>query len=107
MPLGQEEMKALLDSRGLVRRLSKQVNPPDAAGESIGVQKIGGAALPILWATLDAMREAGDTGAYYEDAFQRMIEAGVTFNTVSIGHDEWTEIDDLADLQDARARFAR
>jgi len=103
--LGEEEMKAQLDERGAVRRLSKQVKPAEAAGESIGVQKVGGPALPILWATLDAMREAGDTGGYYEDAFQRMLQAGVTFHPVPIGHHEWTEIDDLADLEDARARF--
>ncbi len=105
--LGEEEMKAQVDERGNVRRLSKQVKPAEAAGESIGVQKVGGPALPILWATLEAMRDAGDTGGYYEDAFQRMMLAGVTFQTVSIGHHEWTEIDDHADLEDARARFAR
>jgi hypothetical protein len=53
------------------------------------------------------MRDAGDTQGYYEDAFQRMMHAGVSFRTVPIGHHEWTEIDDLADLEDARARFAR
>jgi choline kinase len=104
--LGEEEMKAQVDERGTVRRLSKQVSPADAAGESIGVQKVGGAALPILWATLDAMRESGETGGYYEDAFQRMMQAGVSFHPVPIGHHEWTEIDDLADLEDARARFS-
>jgi hypothetical protein len=36
-----------------------------------------------------------------------MIKAGVSFRTVPIRHHEWTEIDDLADLEDARARFAR
>jgi choline kinase len=104
--LAAEEMKAQVDSRGNVRRLSKELTPGESAGESIGIQKVTGPALPILWATLDAMRAAGDTHGYYEDAFQRMILAGVTFRTVPIGHDEWTEIDDLADLEDARARFA-
>jgi choline kinase len=105
--LAEEEMKALLDAQGNVRRLSKQLAPAGCAGESIGIQKVSGLALPIFWATLDAMREAGDTQGYYEDAFQRMINAGVNFRTVPIGHQEWTEIDDLADLEDARARFAR
>lgn len=105
--LAEEEMKAELDSRGNVRRLSKQLDPSTAAGESIGIQKISGPALGIFWATLEAMQEAGDTQGYYEDAFQRMMQAGVTFRTVPIGHHEWTEIDDLADLEDARARFAR
>ncbi|HTS88498.1 MAG TPA: phosphocholine cytidylyltransferase family protein [Gemmatimonadales bacterium] len=105
VPLAEEEMKVLLDGQGNVRRLSKALAPADCAGESIGVQKISGPALPILWATLEAMREAGDTSGYYEDAFQRMIQTGVTFRTVAIGHHEWTEIDDVADLEDARARF--
>jgi choline kinase len=77
-PLADEEMKVLLDPQGTVRRLSKQLPPT-----------------------------AGETQGYYEDAFQRMIQAGVTFRTVPIGRHEWTEIDDLADLEDARARFTR
>jgi choline kinase len=105
--LGEEEMKALLDAQGNVRQLSKQLVPADCAGESIGIQKVSGPALPILWATLEAMRDSADTQAYYEDAFQRMISAGVTFRTVPIDHGEWTEIDDLADLEDARTRFTR
>jgi choline kinase len=105
--LGEEEMKVLLDPRGQVRRLSKQLVPAECAGESIGVQKVSGPALPILWATLEAMRDTKETNSYYEDAFQRMIQAGVSFHTVPIGHHEWTEIDDLADLEDARSRFTR
>jgi choline kinase len=104
--LAEEEMKAQLDGQGNVRRLSKRLAPAECAGESIGIQKVSGLALPIFWATLESMREAGDTQGYYEDAFQRMINAGVNFRTVPIGHREWTEIDDLADLEDARARFA-
>lgn len=106
-PLASEEMKVQLDGQGNVRRLSKRLAPAESAGESIGIQKIAGPALPILWATLESMREAGETQVYYEDAFQRMILAGVTFRTVPVGHHEWTEIDDQADLEDARARFTR
>ncbi len=40
--LAEEEMKAELDDRGQVRRLSKQLDPAAAAGESIGIQKVGG-----------------------------------------------------------------
>jgi choline kinase len=105
--LASEEMKAELDARGNVRRLSKELDPREAAGESIGIQKVTGPALASFWAILDSMRAAGDTHGYYEDAFQRMIHAGATFRTVPIGHDEWTEIDDLTDLEDARARFTR
>jgi len=104
--LAEEEMKVRLDAGGAVRRISKQIDPALAAGESIGVQKVSGPALPIFWATLEAMQEARDDQGYYEEALQRMLDAGVPIRTVEIGHHEWTEIDDLDDLQDARARFA-
>lgn len=105
-PLAHEEMKVRLDAGGLVRQLSKQLEPAESAGESIGVQKVSGPALPIFWATLEAMRDAGDDQGYYEDAFQRMLDAGVPIRTVEIAHAEWTEIDDLQDLEAARRRFA-
>ncbi|HRC57133.1 MAG TPA: phosphocholine cytidylyltransferase family protein [Kofleriaceae bacterium] len=103
--LGDEEMKALLDEQGRIQTLSKKLPPAACAGESIGVNKVGGAGLQQLWYELERM-ERGDNQGYYEDAFQRLIDSGTEFRTVPIGHDEWTEIDDLADLDDARARFA-
>lgn len=103
--LGDEEMKALLDERGRIVTLSKKLPPPQCAGESIGVNKVGGAGLALLWRELEQM-ERGDAQGYYEDAFQRLIDAGTEFRTVPIGHHEWTEIDDLADLEDARQRFS-
>jgi choline kinase len=103
--LGHEEMKALLDADGRIVQLSKQLEPARCAGESIGVNKVGGEGLRRLWAELTRMQNGDDQG-YYEDAFQRLIDSGTEFRTVPIGHDEWTEIDDLADLEDARRRFA-
>lgn len=104
-PLGEEEMKAQLDGGGRIVQLSKKLPPATCAGESIGVNRVGGEGLRLLWEELLAMQR-GDAQGYYEDAFQKLIDRGTEFRTVPIGHDEWTEIDDLADLEDARARFA-
>ncbi len=103
--LGEEEMKAKLDEHGRIQTLSKKLPPAVCAGESIGVNKVGGAGLALLWQELERMQR-GDAQGYYEDAFQLLIDGGTEFRTVPIGHHEWTEIDDLADLEDARARFA-
>lgn len=103
--LGDEEMKAQLDAGGRIVQLSKKLPPATCAGESIGVNRVGGEGLRRLWDELEAMKR-GDAQGYYEDAFQKLIDTGTEFRTVPIGHDEWTEIDDLADLEDARARFA-
>ncbi|MCC7417040.1 MAG: phosphocholine cytidylyltransferase family protein [Acidobacteria bacterium] len=104
--LGAEEMKVELGPDGRVRRVSKALNPRVCAGESIGVQKIGGAAVPLLWRALDLLLPAHAAVAYYEDAFQRLIDDGVPFGICPVASDCWMEIDDLADLNAARHRFA-
>jgi choline kinase len=104
--LSAEEMKAITDAEGRVQLLSKELDPALCVGESIGVQKVGGDALPLLWEQLNQMVRGGREGAYYEEAFQRLIDGGHTFRAVMIEPGGFTEIDDLADLEDARARFA-
>jgi choline kinase len=100
--LGEEEMKVTLRD-GRVSALSKTIAPSGAYGESIGVQKITSTA--ELWRTLKTMVEQNARGEYYEAAFQRMIDQGGRFDAVPVSSDEWIEIDDLADLERARARF--
>ena len=81
----------ILDSRGRVTRLSKAIDPKVAAGESIGIQKIGGAALGRLWPTLDDLVRSGRTNVFYEEGFQRMIDSGTPFGVVPVSSAEWTE----------------
>lgn len=98
--MGDEEMKALVEN-DRVTKLSKAIDPKRAFGESIGIQKVG----PAIWKTLEAMIAAGGANRYYEDAFQLMIDGGAHFSAVPVNGDEWIEIDDMADLERARARF--
>jgi NDP-sugar pyrophosphorylase family protein len=50
---------------------------------------------------------AGDrAGAYYEDAFQRLIDRGAFFGICPVAPDSWMEIDDAADLEKARRAFS-
>lgn len=104
--LSDEEMKVVLNADGCVTMLSKAVDPRKAAGESIGVQKVGGPALQRLWEILDELVGSGRTDVYYEQAFQQLIDEGTRFRAVPIASREWTEIDSPDDLDDARARFA-
>jgi choline kinase len=104
-PLGEEEMKVQVDSRGRVTRLSKRLEPLTSAGESIGIQKLGGPALPLLWDELDAVVRADAATAYYEDVFQRLIDRGIPFGTSDVAPGSWLEIDDRADLDAARRQF--
>ena len=39
--LGEEEMKVVTDERGSIKEISKTCNPANAAGESLGIEKMG------------------------------------------------------------------
>jgi choline kinase len=103
--LADEEMKVQVDAAGLITRLSKRLDPKTCVGESIGVQRLGGPALPRLWHEVHAVVRADAATAYYEDVFQRLIDSGVRFGTSDVATNGWMEIDDLGDLDAARRRF--
>jgi choline kinase len=104
--LKDEEMKVEVAADGRVTRLSKLLSPNVSAGESIGIQKIGGRAVPLLWDALDQLLPARAASAYYEDAFQQLIDRGIPFGICPVESGTWMEIDDAADLNEARRRFA-
>jgi choline kinase len=104
-PLEEEAMKVEVGPSGYVARIDKQVSIESSAGESIGVQKIGGGALDLFWSELDALVATDAAHAYYEGAFQRMIERGVAFGICPVAPDTWIEIDDAIDLERAREMF--
>jgi len=103
--LADEEMKVQVAASGLITQLSKRLDPASCIGESIGVQKLGGPALPRLWDEVEAVVRADAAAAYYEDVFQRLIDSGVRFGTSDVATNGWMEIDDRADLDAARRRF--
>jgi len=99
--LAQEEMKVILDSRGLLARISKSIDPPSAAGEYIGATLIRPAAAVPLADALEATWRR-DPGLYYEDGFQELADRGGAIAAVPIGTVDWVEVDDHADLRRAR-----
>lgn len=100
-PLGQEEMKVLLDGDGLLRGINKAHDPAAAAGEYIGLTLIEPAAAEGLADALEATWQR-DPGLYYEDGFQEYADRGGRVGVASVGGLEWVEVDDQADLDRAR-----
>ncbi|MDQ3670251.1 MAG: phosphocholine cytidylyltransferase family protein [Actinomycetota bacterium] len=99
--LGQEEMKVVVSESGRVRQISKEVDPPAADGEYIGVALIEpSAAVSLADALATTWRR--DPSLYYEDGFQELIDRGGTVHIAPIGTVDWVEVDDHADF--ARAR---
>jgi choline kinase len=100
-PLGHEEMKVLLDGRGLLRGINKAHDPAQAAGEYIGLTLIEPGAADGLAEALEATWRC-DPGLYYEDGFQEYADRGGRVGVASMGGLEWVEVDDQADLDRAR-----
>jgi choline kinase len=100
-PLGAEEMKVTLDDRGLLTRITKQMDPGLAYGEYIGVTLIEPAAALALADALAATWRR-DPGLYYEDGYQELADRGGVIAVAPIGAVEWVEVDDHDDLRRAR-----
>jgi choline kinase len=100
-PLGEEEMKVLLDGDGLLRGINKAHDPAAAAGEYMGLTLIEPEAADGLAEALEATWRR-DPGLYYEDGFQEYADRGGRVGVASVGGLEWVEVDDQADLEAAR-----
>lgn len=96
-----EAMKVALGPDQLVKRISKQLSAAVSAGESIGVQKVGGEGLRLLWDVLAEVVVRDGAHAYYEEAFQQLIDCGIRFGTSPVVPGTWTEIDRPMDLEAA------
>lgn len=99
--LADEEMKVVLDARGRLVRITKQLDPARAHGEYIGATLIEAAAAIALSDALEATWRR-DPGLYYEDGYQELADRGGEIVVAPIGAVEWVEVDDHADLRRAR-----
>lgn len=104
--LDAEEIKVIIDDENKVIKASKKVDPKDAAGESIGIEKISSETAELLLAELKTMMEdERNHQEYYEDAYERLIEKNVPFYTLDVSGLKWTEIDTKEDLITAEKIF--
>jgi choline kinase len=104
--LGDEEMKVVLDQRGLLARISKQLDPAVADGEYIGATLIEESAAAALADALEATWRR-DPGLYYEDGYQELADRGGEIAVAPIGAVDWVEVDNHEDLRRAREIAAR
>jgi len=104
--LGDEEMKARADERGVVVELSKRIEPARALGESVGIDRIDAELAPRLWAMLRALIDHGETDEYYERAYERLMVEGVPFSYADVSACQWCEVDNAEDLAAAERLLA-
>ncbi|MBE8232496.1 MAG: phosphocholine cytidylyltransferase family protein [Endozoicomonadaceae bacterium] len=106
--LDAEEIKVIIDQQGKVLKASKDVAPKDAIGESIGIEKISHTTANALFSELKLMmKDEKNYQAYYEAAYERLIDKEFEFNTLDITGLKWTEIDTLDDFDLAKSIFTK
>jgi len=100
--LDAEEVKVILTDDNRVLKANKLVNPVEAIGESIGIEKISSSTAITLFSELKLMMEdEKNHQEYYEEAYDRLIEKHVPFYGLDITGLKWIEIDTLEDFSEA------
>lgn len=103
--LDSDAVKVAVDD-GHIVQIGKQMPAgvrPEA--ESIGLAKIDSSTARSLFPLCRRMIQAGERQAYYEAAFQRLIEDGFSFRPADVTGYRWVEIDDPEDLRRAEVLF--
>lgn len=113
-PLGEEEMKVVTDANGSILEISKTCNPDEAAGESLGIEKMGKSYTAALYKELEIMMNAeryitnadGKTidqrDIFYERAFERLIPQGHTYKVLDVTDLFSCELDTVEDFNTAK-----
>ena len=82
-PLGEEEMKIVVDAENRILEISKTCRVEDAVGESVGIEKMTLDYSEALFRELDQMiLQEGLIDIFYERAFERLIPQGHTFSVI-------------------------
>jgi choline kinase len=106
--LGEEEMKVVADAEGRITEISKTCRPEDAAGESVGVERMTADYSTALFRELEQMIEReGLIDIFYERAFERLIPQGHTFRVVDTTAFFSYELDTPEDFRRAQELMPR
>lgn len=104
--LDGEAIKVITRDENRVVKAGKSVDPTAAAGESIGIEKISAQTAKLLFAVLETMMaDEKNHQAYYEEAYERLIEKDLAFYALDISGLKWSEIDTKEDFVRAKEIF--
>lgn len=102
-PLGEEEMKVVVDNGHTIVAINKTCNPAEAYGESVGVEKFSADYSTALFRELRKMIvDEGLSNVFYEKAFERLIPQGHAFRMVDTTDIYSTELDTIEDFDKAK-----
>lgn len=104
--LGEEEMKVVTNAEGEITEISKTCSPADAAGESLGIEKMSPAYTTALYRELEGMmRDEHLENKFYELAFLRLIAQGHSYHVLDVTDLFSCELDTVEDFENAKERI--
>lgn len=103
--LDPEAMKVRIAGPERIVAFGKGIPVPDAAGESIGIERISADTGAALFDALDFAIARGETNLYYEDVYSRLIAEGLAAGLVDVSDLAWCEVDAPQDLERAARLF--
>ena len=101
--LSQEEMKVIMDSKRLIRDISKDISPSLASGEYIGVAKFfHQETVNNVLSKCKLLADLGRTDVFYEEAFRLLSIEEPSIYGISINNLPWIEVDTPEDYEKAK-----
>ena len=91
------------DAQGQITEISKTCSPAQAAGESLGIEKMGPAYTRALYKELEVMMNGEHLeNKFYELAFERLIRQGHSFRILDVTNLFSCELDTVEDFENAK-----
>jgi choline kinase len=103
--LDDDAVKVAVDGERVVAVGKQLPDGVEAVAESIGMARIDGVTAAALFPLGRRLLAAGARQAYYEAAFQALIDGGASLGAADVTGLRWTEIDDHDDLRRAEELF--
>jgi choline kinase len=100
--LGAEEIKIVIDSSNRLLKISKELDPRKASGESIGIERFSEQTVQRLFKILRRrIHHERKIDEWYEASFQELIDNGEEIYAVDTAGLACIEIDTAADIETA------
>lgn len=104
---GAEEVKFRLDQERRIVEIGKHLSPSDAAGESVGINRLSRDHLPALFQMIQQRIDHGEgRKEYYEHAFNALIQGGMEFRPADVTDLPVMEVDTPEDYETVRKEIA-
>ena len=100
--LGSEEMKVIMNPKGFIKEITKELDPGKGGGEYIGIMKVSPGTAEKVNSKIDLLLSQQNGPLYYEDAFRLVAKEEDCLFACSTKGLPWAEVDTVEDMRKAK-----